>query len=267
MHNRKRPSVAGFLISAAEATVYNPFVDVAGNVCLQRNRDDGMRRILTSYGRREIALATMAGVVAAVAVGWLFVPATVLPLAVWFWVVWFFRDPNRRAPSEPGILLSPADGHVRDITPVGADSELGRAGVKIGIFMSVFDVHVNRCPTEARVESVIYRPGVFLDARDPAASERNESATLRLICQQGQASHPVIVRQVAGLIARRIVTDVAIGQELAAGQRIGMIKFGSRVELIVPTELAGEIRVSQGQKVRAGETVLVAAAQRTNDGP
>jgi phosphatidylserine decarboxylase len=207
----------------------------------------------------------MTAVVAVVALGWLFVPAVVLPLAAWFWVMWFFRDPVRAVPSEPGVLLSPADGQVRDITPVGADSELGRGGVKIGIFMSVFDVHVNRSPAEARVESVVYRPGVFLDARDPAASERNESATLRLMCRQGQASYPVVVRQVAGVIARRIVTDVAIGQELAAGQRIGMIKFGSRVELIVPSELAGEIRVVRGQKVRAGETVLVATG-RTNDG-
>jgi phosphatidylserine decarboxylase len=208
----------------------------------------------------------MLAVVVAVVVGWLFLPAVVLPLIVWFGAMWFFRDPDRRAPNEPGVLLSPADGRVRDVTPVRADSELGRCGVKIGIFMSLFDVHVNRSPAGARVESVVYRPGVFLDARHLAASERNESATIRLICRQGQASYPLIVRQVAGWIARRIVTDVAIGQELTAGQRIGMIKFGSRVELIVPVELAGEIRIVRGQKVRAGETVLVAAARRMNDG-
>ena len=120
--------------------------------------------------------------------------------------------------------------------------------MKIGVFMSVFDVHVNRSPAAARVESVTYRPGGFLDARDPAAGERNESATIRLVCRRGRESHPVVVRQVAGLIARRIVTDVKIGQDLAAGQRIGMIKFGSRVELIAPSGAGG--RGPRGQAAR-----------------
>ena len=225
-----------------------------------------MKNILTKYGRREIVLATLIAAVAGGALGWLFFPAAIVPAAAWVWVLWFFRDPRRTAPEEEGVLVSPADGRVSDITPVGADSELGREGVRIGVFMSVFDVHVNRSPAAGRVESVTYRPGGFLDARDPAAGERNESATIRLACRRAGAEHPVIVRQVAGLIARRIVTDVKIGQELSAGQRIGMIKFGSRVELVAPKELAAAVRVAVGQRVRAGETVMAAAERSVSDG-
>ncbi|MCJ7543052.1 MAG: phosphatidylserine decarboxylase [Phycisphaerae bacterium] len=222
--------------------------------------------MITKYGRREIALATvLAGAVAA-AMGWLFAPAVVVPVAAWLAVLWFFRDPNRTAPAEDNVFVSPADGRVSDVTQVGSDSDLGRPGVRIGVFMSVFDVHVNRSPCAGRVESVTYCPGRFLDARDPAAGDQNESATIRLLCQRDGATHPVIVRQVAGLIARRIVTDVKIGQDLATGQRLGMIKFGSRVELIAPVELAGEVRVGPGQKVRAGQTVLLAARRRSSDG-
>jgi phosphatidylserine decarboxylase len=225
-----------------------------------------MKGIFAKYGWREIALATVVSAVVAAGLGWLFVPAAAVPVAAWLVVLWFFRDPDRTAPAEDGVLVSPADGRVTDITPVGPDSELGQAGVKIGVFMSVFDVHVNRSPAAARVESVTYRPGGFLDARDPAAGERNESATIRLVCRRDGQALPVVVRQVAGLIARRIVTDVKIGQDLAIAQRIGMIKFGSRVELIAPTELAGEVRVKPHQKVRAGETVLLSGPRRSGDG-
>jgi phosphatidylserine decarboxylase len=235
-------------------------------VASRAEKASSLKIALTRYGRREIVLATIAAAVAVGVLAWLYAPAVVLPAAIWVWVLWFFRDPDRRVPSEQDVLVSPADGRVADITPVGMASELGQPGVKIGIFMSIFDVHVNRSPAKACVESVVYRPGGFLDARNPAAGERNESATIRLTCQRGRASYPLIVRQVAGLIARRIVTDVTIGRELHAGQRIGMIKFGSRVELIAPVELAEHLRVAQGQKVRAGETVLLAASGRTDHG-
>jgi len=226
----------------------------------------GLKIAITRYGRREIILATIAFAVAVGVLAWVYAPAIVLPVAAWIWMLWFFRDPERHVPSEQDILVSPADGRVADITPVGMASELGQPGVKIGIFMNIFDVHVNRSPAKARVESVVYQPGRFLDARDPAAGAQNESATIHLTCKRGEASYPLIVRQVGGLIARRIVTDVTIGRELQAGQRIGMIKFGSRVELIAPTELAEQVRIVQGQKVRAGETILLAASGRTDHG-
>jgi phosphatidylserine decarboxylase len=215
--------------------------------------------ILTPYGKREWIAASAVLAVAAALAAWWFWPVAVLPAALWAWVLWFFRDPVRAGPSSPGLLLSPADGRVSDITPVGADSELGAEGLRVGIFMNILNVHVNRSPARARVESVSHRKGSFLDARDALAGERNESATIRLLCRLNGREEPILVRQVAGLIARRIVTDLSPGQELSAGQRIGMIKFGSRLELLVPHELVGQVRVQVGQKVRAGQTVLIAA--------
>ncbi len=224
---------------------------------------------LAKYGMREWLAAMVAltgifavAVLAAVFVSPWFAIAAAEALLLEVFVLAFFRDPDRRAPQGAGLFVSPADGRVSDITRVGSGSELGRDGVKIGIFMSVFNVHVNRCPIESVVESVSHRRGVFLDARNPLASERNESATIRLRYEQDGQPFAVVVRQVAGMVARRIVTDLADGQELTRGQRIGMIKFGSRLELMVPGELVGEVRVELGDMVRAGETVLVAEKEK-----
>ena len=192
------------------------------------------------------------------AVSWWLLAILAAPLAAWGWVLWFFRDPPRDTPPAGELFLSPADGTLSDITPIGPDGELGRNGVKLGIFMSIFDVHVNRSPADARVRAVEHRSGAFLDARDPSAGERNESATIHMTYERGGMEYPIVVRQVAGLIARRIITDLTEGQTLRRGERIGMIKFGSRVELLLPDELVGEVRVEVGRHVRAGETVLVA---------
>lgn len=219
---------------------------------------------LTPYGKRELSIAALAAtllcagvVLAAWKVHWAILTALAVPVPLWAFVLWFFRDPERTAPAGEGLFVSPADGRVTDITPMGPEGPLGAEGVKIGIFMSVFDVHVNRCPEAARVEKVDHRKGVFLDARDREATERNESATISLVTSVGGREHRWMIRQVAGFIARRIVTDLAEGQTLERGQRIGMIKFGSRMELLVGRELAGEVLVRVGQKVRAGETPLV----------
>ena len=221
--------------------------------------------IVTPYGRRELALAGLAATAAIVAVvlaawrwHWAILAALALPLALWGFVLWFFRDPDRTPPTGEGIFVSPADGRVTDITPLGAESPLGAEGVKIGIFMSVVSVHVNRCPEAGRVVSVEHRKGAFLDARDPSATERNESATVTLVTSHEGREHRWMVRQVAGFIARRIVTDVSEGRQLARGERIGMIKFGSRMELLVGRELADEVLVRVGQRVLAGETPLAA---------
>lgn len=225
-----------------------------------------MRIPLTRYGRREIILAT-AVLGALTAVGaLLFWPAALLPAAVWLYVLTFFRDPQRRPEADDG-LLAPADGKVVDITSVGPDGPVGRPGVRIGIFMSIFDCHVNRSPCEAEVVHIEHRAGGFLDARRPEAAERNESATIALAHERGGQRYTVMVRQVAGLIARRIVTDLHEGQRIGRGQRIGMVKFGSRVELIVPTELVGRVCVKVGQSVRAGRTVLVWPAEEPARAP
>ena len=223
-----------------------------------------MRLGLTKYGRREWVLCSL--VIAACVAASIFVSMprwhwsliTILPLgAVWAWVLWFFRDPERELTGGSEFLASPADGRVTDITPIGAESVLGCEGLKVGIFMSVFDVHVNRSPADAVVEQVRHQAGAFLDARNPNASERNESATTHLRLRVGDRDFPLVIRQVAGLIARRIVTDLAPGQRVARGQRIGMIKFGSRMEVLVPRDLSPQALVSIGQHVQAGETALI----------
>jgi phosphatidylserine decarboxylase len=220
---------------------------------------------LTRYGIRELAVLTVmlpAGawlVACTVSPLWLGLALAALPALIWIWVLWFFRDPDRVTPAEDGLLISPADGRVTDITPLGPDSVLGRDGVQIGIFMSVMDVHVNRSPADAVVEKVEHRKGAFLDVRRPQAWKKNESATIYLRCGLAGRELPLVVRQVAGLVARRIVTDLAPGEKIARGQRIGMIKFGSRLEVLAPSELASEVCVRVGQKVRAGSTVLMRA--------
>jgi len=219
---------------------------------------------LTTYGRREWlgVSAIAAPLCALMAAGgvWLsawFWAALVPTAAIWAWVLWFFRDPQRRPPQGEHLFVSPADGRVTDITPLGPDSSLGRRGVQVGIFMSVFDVHVNRSPCEGRIERVERRDGVFLDARDPHASARNESATIHIAHCRGGRDYPVVVRQIAGLVARRIVTDVRQGDQAPRGRRIGMIKFGSRVELMVCDELSPRVCVEIGLRVQAGRTVIV----------
>jgi len=226
---------------------------------------------LTPYGRRELVLATI--LLAALAGGgaylarthWAWLAVTAVAAAVWVWVISFFRDPDRDTPTGEGLFISPADGCVADITPLGPDSPLGRAGVQVGVFMSVFDVHVNRAPCDGVVTAVAHEAGAFLDARDPAASQRNESATITLSHPHGDRYYPIVFRQIAGLVARRIVTDLRPAQNVRRGQRMGMIKFGSRVELLVPEELAGQVRVQVGQRVRAGQTILVATESSNNE--
>lgn len=222
---------------------------------------------LTRHGRRELLLCSLllAALSAGTVVGgvrlWPGLLAGLLPVgAVWVWVVWFFRDPERATPQDPAAFVAPADGRVADITPLGPDNPLGEPGLRIGIFMSIFNVHVNRMPCDGRVVDVEHQPGAFLDARDPHAAERNESTTITLRCCKPDAT--VIVRQVAGLLARRIVTDLAPEQSVRAGQRFGMIKFGSRLEMLLPESLDCEVCVEPGQPVRAGETVLARLRQR-----
>lgn len=220
--------------------------------------------ILTKYGVRELLIMTLL-IAAAIASSlyfswprWYWSLITIVPLgAVWLWVLWFFRDPTRYPPRGENLIISPADGRVSDITPIGADSLLGEPGVRVGVFMSVFDVHVNRSPVACRVEQVEHVPGAFLDARNPLASERNESAAIFLAMKVGRLEYPLVIRQVAGLVARRIVTDLRPGQSLQTAERIGMIKFGSRMEVLVPQTLRPEVMVRIGDHVRAGETVLV----------
>ena len=162
----------------------------------------------------------------------------------------FFRDPHRQPPPDPLALVSPADGKVICVDEA-EDPCFGQGKFRrVGIFLSVLDVHVNRSPCDARVEKTHYSAGEFLDARHLEVDLRNENQTWLLTSPRG----PVLVRQIAGLIARRIVAWKKTGETIHRGERIGMIRFGSRTDLYVPT--ACTIRVQVGQRVKGGETVL-----------
>ena len=160
----------------------------------------------------------------------------------------FFRDPERTTPHLPGALLAPADGKVMEVALVD-DRWVGPA-VRMSIFLSPLDVHVNRSPIAALVREVEYASGRFLAAYRPEASEVNERCTIML---EGDAAR-VSVRQIAGVLARRIVCRVERGDKLGAGERFGLIRFGSRTDLIAPR--AADVRVGVGDRVRGGETVM-----------
>ncbi|MGD2135929.1 MAG: phosphatidylserine decarboxylase family protein [Gemmatimonadales bacterium] len=189
------------------------------------------------------------GVVAAVFGGWWFVPAGLwLPIALW--VPWFFRDPPRSGPRGEHVVLAPADGRIVSVRRVAEPEIIGGEALRISVFMSVFDVHVNRAPSDGTVTHRRYHRGAFLNASRDKASEKNERMSLGIVTRRG----PMVVRQIAGLVARRIVTDPQPGAPLRQGERLGLIRFGSRVDTFVPEGV--EARVSPGDRVRAGVTVI-----------
>ena len=189
------------------------------------------------------------------AAGWYAWWLAIGPAVLLAFVLYFFRDPLRRVPAEPGLLVSPADGTVAEITELTHDEFIGGPAVRIGIFLSIFNVHINRAPLEARVIRLRYHPGEFLNALDPASALRNENLWIGL--EEEQPPHRrVVVRQIAGLIARRIVCNLRSGEHVARGHKFGMIKLGSRTELILPIEDHLHVLAAVGQKVKAGSSVL-----------
>jgi phosphatidylserine decarboxylase len=188
-----------------------------------------------------------------------------LALLVWPWAAWlpalvgvfvvaFFRDPPRRIPVEPGVVVSPADGRVTDVTALDWIDNFQGPGVRVGIYLSLFNVHVNRCPAAGTALWVRYVPGRFLDSRRPEAAEVNESIET-LFEHDDCPGRLCLVRQVAGAFASRVVTTVRPGQRLPTGHKIGMIKFGSRTELYLSDPRA-VVRVRPGDVVRGGVSVL-----------
>jgi len=173
-------------------------------------------------------------------------------LALNGFVAYFFRDPERSIPPEPGLLLSPADGKIVAVNPLQHDPAQP-SGMLVSIFLSVFDVHINRVPIAGTVVDVRYQPGKFLPAFRADASDLNEQNMVTL--QAGGTR--VIIKQIAGILARRIVCYVKAGDKLSTGQRFGLIRFGSRVDIFIPPEFAVCARL--GQRVRGGESVLASA--------
>jgi phosphatidylserine decarboxylase len=184
-----------------------------------------------------------------------------IPLAVLLaLVVYFFRDPARRVPQGVGLMVSPADGRIAEITEIEADPFIGGPAVRIGIFLSIFNVHLNRVPCASRVLSLQYVPGKFLNALKPESARENESMRIGLE-ESGPARRRLVVRQITGQFARRIVCSLRPGEALARGQKFGMIKLGSRTELILPAADGLEIVAEVGQKVLAGTSILARYAE------
>jgi phosphatidylserine decarboxylase len=187
-------------------------------------------------------------VAAAVLVGWFARPAwAVVPLLLAVFFLWFFRDPERAIPQNAGAVVSPADGKVTDVSFV---TVAGEKQTRISIFLNVFDVHVNRSPIAGTVSEVRYQRGKFLNAMNQASAEENEQNIVR-VEGDGQT---VVFKQIAGLLARRIVFHPKVGDRLERGQRVGLIKFGSRTDLLLNSN--ANLQVKVGDRVRGGASVL-----------
>ena len=177
--------------------------------------------------------------------GWKWPSAILIILGLF--VFYFFRDPARTIPTGPGTVVSPADGRVVEIVDEALDSRMGR---RVSIFLSIWDVHVQRAPVAGRIANVIYRPGKFYGAYRSAASRENEQNLIYIDTPQGT----IIFKQIAGAIARRVICWKKQGDPVTLGERVGIIRFGSRVDVWLPAE--AEIAVRRGQKVNGGASIL-----------
>jgi len=187
---------------------------------------------------------------------WFIILMEVILAVVLIWILSFFRDPQRIIPLDKNILLAPADGRITDIELVEENDFIGGTSIRIGIFLSIFDTHINRAPCNARVEKITYRQGKYINAAKPYSGQVNESNDLGLI-RTDSPKDRLIVRQISGAIARRIVCEKVEGEELTGGEKFGMIKFGSRTELYVPACENTKCLVKTGDKVKAGLSPLV----------
>lgn len=185
---------------------------------------------------------------------WIAEPLGFVGLLLTLWCAYFFRDPDRITPNRPGLIISPADGVVQMIQPAVPPAELGldqRPRTRISVFMDVLSVHINRAPVDGEVIGIAYRPGKFVNAALDKASDENERSSMHLRTNDG---HDIVVVQIAGLVARRILSWTKAGERLRAGERYGMIRFGSRVDVYLPDGVQPLVAV--GQQAVAGETVL-----------
>lgn len=191
---------------------------------------------------------------AAALMWWLWLPLGIAGVILTLWCIWFFRDPERRTPEIPGAIIAPADGRVLPIVKAPPPEELGMGSAprtRISIFMNVFNVHVNRIPADGRITAIHYRPGRFFNASFDKASIHNERMSARMTTTGGL---DIAFVQIAGLVARRIRTTLAVGESVVAGARYGLIRFGSRVDVYLPDGV--EPLVREGEITVAGETVL-----------
>jgi len=198
----------------------------------------------------------LAFVVVAGLVGWLTLPIlAIVPLLLAAFFLWFFRDPERRIPAIQGAIVSPADGKITDISVL---QENGEPRTRISIFLNVFDVHVNRSPVNGVIEDVQYQKGKFGNAMDAASADQNEQNVVTVRTVAGT----LVFKQIAGLLARRIVFNKKIGDTVERGERVGLIKFGSRTDVIFAAADA-EMKVRVGDRVKGGSSVLAVAQPRS----
>jgi phosphatidylserine decarboxylase len=201
---------------------------------------------------------------------WILAVLVLLMIAGWFFSTWlllfslmllvctvaFFRDPHRHVPDDPNLIVAPADGRISDIIELDEKEVLKTKTRRVGIFLSIFDVHTNRAPIDGRIVYCRRREGICLDARDPDCPEKNEAMTWAL----ENSRVTIVVRQLTGAIARRIVAWAKVGDELKKGERFGMIRFGSRTELYLPVE--AEVLVKTGDHVSGGSTIIARLPER-----
>ena len=197
--------------------------------------------------------------VAAVILGLIASPLGWLGVILTLWCVYFFRDPDRISPVRPGLIISPADGVVQFVDKAAPPPELEMGDQqldRVAIFMNVFDVHVNRIPCDGVISGLSYRPGKFFNASLDKASEFNERQSVRMTVSNegGGPEREIAFVQIAGLVARRIICNINEGQPVKAGERFGLIRFGSRVDVYLPE--GASILVAVGQRSIAGETVI-----------
>lgn len=223
-----------------------------------------MKIPLTSYGSPQVILYPLVLIIVMILVATLgqtlltLIPLVALEVVLGLILAWslsFFRDPVRTIPNEAGLLVAPADGRITDIETLEQHEDFNGPVLRIGIFLSIFNVHINRAPCRARVEATVYRPGLYRNALNPESSRVNESNTIHLV-QLDAPEDFIAVRQISGAIARHIVCRLKPDDILERGQAFGMIKFGSRTELYVPARESLECQIAIGDKVKAGETIL-----------
>ena len=213
---------------------------------------ESIRRIIVPIHKEGYPFIAIA-LVLAILLGSLWSPLGWIGAILTVWVCYFFRDPQRVTPVREGLVISPADGRVSLITTAVPPAELDlpqEPMKRVSVFMNVFDCHVNRMPVSGRITQIVYTPGLFLNAELDKASEDNERNALVI----ETAGAKIGVVQIAGLVARRIVSFVKIGDSLSTGERFGLIRFGSRLDIYVP--LSAQVLVGLGQAAVAGETVL-----------
>jgi phosphatidylserine decarboxylase len=226
-----------------------------------------MRIPLTKYGLPQVVVFPAIVLVVMIVVPlagsargglplWAIISIEALLAVILIWILLFFRDPYRNPPSDKNLLLAPADGRITDIETVNEDNFIDREALRIGIFLGIFSTHINRAPCNVKVEKITYRKGTYKNAANPRSGRINESNNLGLV-RTDSPRHRLIVRQISGAIARRIVSDVSEGQVLTGGEKFGMIKFGSRTELIVGVCENAKCLVRIGDKVKAGLTPLI----------